>query len=63
MHRTGAAVTIDYAKVQSMTSAVMRLIAGRDKYRATNQDSANRTAALLASYVDGTFAELASVGD
>ncbi len=44
-------IIIDYAKVQSLTSGLMRLIVGRDKYRSRNHASAKKTTALLASYV------------
>ena len=49
--RASAKVTVDYAKVQSMTSGLMRLMVGKDTYMEQNQVSANWTADLLASYV------------
>ena len=49
--RQEGAVRVDYAKVQSLTSAAMRLISGRETYAKENEKSARKTADLLAKYV------------
>ncbi len=51
LHRTGATITIDYAKVQSLSSPLMRVIVGRKQYGDVNRVSAQATAELLAGYV------------
>lgn len=50
--RTGTKVLIDWTKVQSLNGALMRMIIGKKNYKATNEESANATADLLAGYVD-----------